>query len=317
MIKIILWQQKLVCRVGFRGIISEIQSNLVGASMTVVFLNGEFMPMADAKISPMDRGFLFGDGIYEVIPSYAGRCVGFLPHMQRMQDGLKAIGMPLPMDIDAFKTVVDRLVNDNGRGNLGVYIHVSRGTDTKRNHAFPLNVAQTVFAFTFEIPAEPVADKTKVKGYKVISAEDLRWKRCHVKSTSLLGNVMHFQQGQDAGVNETILYNAEGYLTEASACNVFVVKDNMILTPPLDNQLLPGITRLMLLDILKQDNKLKFVERAVHMDEVRDADEIWLTSSSKEIAPVLELDGKPVGDGKVGDRWLAAQGLFSQQKYNY
>ena len=285
--------------------------------MTIVFLNGEFMPMAEAKISPMDRGFLFGDGIYEVIPSYAGRCVGFLPHLQRMESGLQAIGMPLPMEIDAFKSLVERLIIDNGSGNLGVYIHVSRGTDTKRAHAFPVNVAQTTFAFTFEIPSEPVADKSLVKGYKVSSTEDLRWKRCHIKSTSLLGNVMHFQQGQDAGNNETLLFNQDGYLTEASACNVFVVKDKTILTPPLDHQLLPGITRMLLLDILKQEGSLQVVERPVHMDEVRSADEIWLTSSSKEIAPVIELDGKAVGDGKVGDIWLAAQSLFSQHKYNY
>ena len=285
--------------------------------MASVFLNGEFMPMAEAKISPMDRGFLFGDGIYEVIPSYAGRCIGLLPHLQRMQAGLQAIGMPLPMDIEGFKTVITRLISDNGSGNLGIYIHVSRGADIKRSHAFPLNVPQTVFAFAFEIPSEPVADKSKVKGFRVISTEDLRWKRCQVKSTSLLGNVMHFQQGQDAGVNETILFNKDGFLTEASSCNVFMVKDNVILTPPLDNQLLPGITRQLLLDMLKRDANFQVSERAVHMDELRVADEIWLTSSSKEIAPVIELDGQPVGNGEIGDMWLAAQRLFSQLKYQY
>ena len=285
--------------------------------MASVFLNGEFMPMAEAKISPMDRGFLFGDGIYEVIPSYAGRCIGILPHLQRMQAGLQAIGMPLPMDIEAFKTVITRLISDNGSGNLGIYIHVSRGADIKRSHAFPLNVPQTVFAFAFEIPSEPVADKSKVKGFRVISTEDLRWKRCQVKSTSLLGNVMHFQQGQDAGVNETILFNKDGFLTEASSCNVFMVKDNVILTPPLDNQLLPGITRQLLLDMLKRDQNFQVSEQAVHMDELRVADEIWLTSSSKEIAPVIELDGQPVGNGEIGDMWLAAQSLFSQLKYQY
>ena len=285
--------------------------------MASVFLNGEFMPMAEAKISPMDRGFLFGDGIYEVIPSYAGKCIGLLPHLQRMQAGLQAIGMPLPMDIEAFKTVITRLISDNGSGNLGIYIHVSRGADIKRSHAFPLNVPQTVFAFAFEIPSEPVADKSIVKGFRVISTEDLRWKRCQVKSTSLLGNVMHFQQGQDAGVNETILFNKDGFLTEASACNVFMVKDNIIFTPPLDNQLLPGITRQLLLDMLKRDANLQVSERAVHMDELRVADEIWLTSSSKEIAPVIELDGQPVGNGEIGDMWLAAQRLFSQHKYQY
>jgi D-alanine transaminase len=285
--------------------------------MASVFLNGEFMPMAEAKISPMDRGFLFGDGIYEVIPSYAGRCIGLLPHIQRMQAGLQAIGMPLPMDIEAFKTVITRLISDNGSGNLGIYIHVSRGADIKRSHAFPLNVPQTVFAFAFEIPSEPVADKSIVKGFRVISTEDLRWKRCQVKSTSLLGNVMHFQQGQDAGVNETILFNKDGFLTEASSCNVFMVKNNIILTPPLDNQLLPGITRQLLLNMLKRDPNFQVSERAVHMDELRVADEIWLTSSSKELAPVIELDGQPVGNGEIGDTWLAAQRLFSQQKYNY
>ena len=285
--------------------------------MSTVFLNGEFMPMAEAKISPMDRGFLFGDGIYEVIPSYAGRCVGLLPHLQRMESGLRAIGMPMPMDFAAFTALIDRLIADNGRGNLGIYIHVSRGTDTKRQHAYPKNVPQTVFAFAFEIPAEPVADKSRVKTFKVCSTQDLRWQRCHIKSTSLLGNVMHFQQSQDTGNHETILFNQDGYLTEASACNVFVVKNNKIMTPPLDHQLLPGITRQLLLSIIRQHSNLEVSEQAIYIDEVRQADEIWLTSSSKEIAPVIELDGKPVGDGRVGDMWLAAQRLFSQYKYQY
>lgn len=284
--------------------------------MGSVFLNGDFMPMSEAKISPMDRGFLFGDGIYEVIPSYAGKLVGFEPHMRRLETGLQAIGMPMPMGISAIKTVVERLIVENGAGNLGIYLHVSRGADVKRFHAYPTNVSQTVFAFAFEIPAEPVADKSKSKGFKVVTSEDLRWKRCHIKSTSLLGNVMHFQQSQTAGVNETILYDDNAYLTEASSCNVFIVKDGVIITPPLSEKLLPGITRGMLLDILKNDGSLSFEERAVHMDEVRSADEIWLTSSSKEIAPVIEIDGLPVGDGQIGDIWLKAQGLFSQHKYN-
>lgn len=285
--------------------------------MGTVFLNGDFMPMAEAKISPMDRGFLFGDGIYEVIPSYQGKCVGLVPHLMRMEQGLKAIGMTLPMSLIDMKTLVEQLIEKNGAGNLGIYLHVSRGTDVKRFHAYPVDVAQTVFAFSFDIPAEPVADKNHAKAYKVRSSHDLRWQRCHIKSTSLLGNVMHFQQGQDAGVNETLLFNKDGYLTEASACNVFIVKNQQILTPPLDNQLLPGITRDLLLKILRQDQQFKLEERAIHMDEVRQADEIWLTSSTKEIAPVVELDGKRVGDGKIGDCWLAAQTLFSANKYNY
>lgn len=283
----------------------------------VVFLNGQFMPMSEAKISPMDRGFLFGDGIYEVVPSYNQNLVGFGLHIQRMQKGLDAIGIKLDMSIDDWREVAKTLMEKNISDNLALYFHVSRGTDVTRFHAYPTDIQPTVFAFAFEISAATVADKQLVKPYKVTSAEDLRWKRCQIKSTSLLGNVMHFQQGQDAGVHETILYNQRNELTEASACNVFLVKDEVVITPPLDNQLLPGITRHMLLDILRQDGTLEVQERAVNMAEVRAADELWLTSSSKEIAPVIELDGKTIGNGKVGDIWQLAQSLFSLNKYKY
>jgi D-alanine transaminase len=283
----------------------------------VVFLDGQFLPMSEAKISPMDRGFLFGDGIYEVVPSYDTKLVGFGLHIKRMQSGLDAIGITLNMDIGDWRNIADTLIEKNGKGNLGLYFHVSRGADVKRFHAYPEHIKPTVFAYAFNIQAAPVADKQSVNQYRVNSTEDLRWKRCHIKSTSLLGNVMHFQQGQDAGVHETILFNQRGQLTEASACNVFIVKNEVVITPPLDNQLLPGITRNMLLDILRKDGTLQVQERAVSMNEVHAADELWLTSSSKEIAPVVELDGKPVGNARVGDIWLLAQALFSANKYNY
>jgi D-alanine transaminase len=283
----------------------------------IVFLDGQFMPMSEAKISPMDRGFLFGDGIYEVVPSYDTSLVGFGLHIERMQNGLDAIGIKLNMGIDDWRDVAQNLIEKNGRGNLGLYFHVSRGADVKRFHAYPENIQPTVFAYAFDIPAANIADKQSVNQYRVASTEDLRWKRCHIKSTSLLGNVMHFQQGQDAGVHETILYNQRNELTEASACNVFIVKNEEVITPLLDNQLLPGITRNMLLDILRKDGTLKVQERVIRMSEVHAADELWLTSSSKEVVPVVELDGQPVGNGKVGDIWQLAQSLFSANKYHY
>jgi D-alanine transaminase len=283
----------------------------------IVFLNGQFVPMSEAKISPMDRGFLFGDGIYEVVPSYNTQLVGFSLHIERMQNGLKAIGIKLNQSVDDWRDIAQTLIEKNGKGNLGLYFHVSRGTDVKRFHAYPDDIQPTVFAYAFNIPAANVADKALVKQFKVASTEDLRWKRCQIKSTSLLGNVMHFQQGQDAGVHETILYNQHNELTEASACNVFIVKNDVVITPPLDNQLLPGITRHMLLDILRKDGTLQVEERAISMNEVRAADELWITSSSKDIAPVVELDGQPVGNGKVGDIWQLAQTLYSASKYNY
>ncbi|MCF2946861.1 aminotransferase class IV [Paraglaciecola aquimarina] len=287
------------------------------ANSDIVFLNGDYLPMNEAKISPMDRGFLFGDGIYEMVPSYGGQLVGLGLHIKRMQNGLKAIGIQLDMGLSEWRDIALNLTKKNGSGNLGVYLHVSRGADVKRFHAFPENIQPTVFAFAFEIPAAPVADKTLTKQFKVNSALDKRWKHCDIKSTSLLGNVMHFQHSQDSGVNETILFNAQNELTEASACNVFVVKGTHIVTPPLDKQLLPGITRFMVLDILRQEPSLSIEERVVTMAEVQNADEIWLTSSSKEIVPVIELDGESVGDGKVGDIWQLAQTLYSKNKFSY
>lgn len=285
--------------------------------MSTVFLNDSFLPMEEAKISPMDRGFLFGDGIYEVVPSYDGKLVGFAPHIERMNNGMKEIGIQFDWSLEQWREVAEGLIEKNGGGNLGIYLHVSRGADTKRFHAYPDNVPATVFAFAFDIPAAPVADKTQAKKYKVTTTRDLRWERCHIKSTALLGNVMHFQHGFERGANETLLFNANNELTEASACNAYVIKDGVIATPPLDNQILPGITRHILLDILRKDGSIKIEERVVSMDEVFNADEVWVTSSSKEIAPVVEVDGKAIGNGEVGDVWEAAQKLYSAGKYNY
>lgn len=285
--------------------------------MSVVFLNDRYMPMEEAKISPMDRGFLFGDGIYEVIPSYDGELVGFAPHIDRMNQGLELIGINFKWDVKKWRGVCEALIEKNGSGNLGIYLHVSRGADSKRFHAYPSDVTPTVYAYAFEIPAANVPDKSKAKAYKVATTEDLRWQRCNIKSTALLGNVMHFQHGHAQGYNETILYNANNEMTEGSACNAYIVKDGVVITPPLDNQILPGITRLMLLDILAKHTDIKVEERVVTMDEVLAADEVWLTSSSKEIAPVIEIDGKPVGSGEIGDVWLAAQTAYTENKTEY
>jgi len=285
--------------------------------MSIAFLDGAYLPLEEAKISPLDRGFLFGDGIYEVVPSYAGNMVGFAPHIARMKTGLAAVGINLDWSEADWADLCNRLIKENGAGNLGIYLHVSRGADTKRFHGFPENIAPTVFAFAFEIAPPPVADKALANSYKVSTDRDLRWERCHIKSTALLGNVLHFQQGYKQGHGETLLFNANNELTEASACNAFIVKDGIVSTPPLDNQLLPGITRHIVLDVLRQDGSIAVEERTVTMDEVTSADEVWITSSSKEIAPVIEIDGVAVGNGEVGDVWLAAQALYTAGKFNY
>lgn len=286
--------------------------------MTIAFLNGEFMPLSEAKISPMDRGFLFGDGIYEVIPTYHGKAVGMTGHLSRMRDGLAAISITNPYSAKQWQQNLDGLIDANAShfpsGNIGVYFHISRGTDTKRYHAYPQNITPTVFGFAFEIaPAQPL-EADKVKPFKVALEEDKRWQRCHIKSTSLLGNVMHFQAGVESGVQETILHNSDGIITEASSCNVFMVKDNAIFTPPLDNQLLPGITRQIALEAFKKAG-LVVEEKWFTTEDLFNADEVWLTSSSKEIAPVIEVDGKTIGIGEVGQMWEKAIKAYHNYKF--
>ncbi len=287
--------------------------------MSIAYLNGEYQPLSEARISPLDRGFLFGDGIYEVIPYYNGKSVGLMPHINRMIDGLAAIEIKCNKSADEWKALLDDLVARNAEmgENLGVYVHVSRGTDVKRYHPYPDGVEPTIFCFCFGIKDPEPVDRTQVTQYSLVSTEDLRWQRCHIKSTALLGNVMHYQEGYSTGADEALLYNADGELTEGSSCNVFIVKDGKISTPIQDNQILPGITRRIIIDSIKADGSLSLEERTITMDEVRDADEIWITSSSKEIAPVTKLDGNAVGNGEVGEIWEQAFKIYTASKYDY
>jgi D-alanine transaminase len=284
--------------------------------MNKVYLNGEFVDISEAKISPMDRGFLFGDGIYEVIPTYLGKPVGLRLHLERMKNGLHDVGIDYEINADVWTDIIRELISQQPSESQGVYVHVSRGTDVKRFHAYPENVSPTVFAYAFDTPASQDTTSEKVKGFHVTTGRDLRWQRCHIKSTSLLGNVMHFQQAHDAGVDEIILYNENKEITEAAACNVFVVKNNIIYTPPLDNHLLPGVTRRIAIDAIKHYTDYKMLEETISLEALLNADEVWITSSSKEIGPVLSIDGKAVGGGKKGSIWIDAQKAYNKHKFN-
>jgi D-alanine transaminase len=284
--------------------------------MSKVYLNGDFVDASEAKISPMDRGFLFGDGIYEVIPTYLGKPVGLRLHLERMKNGLHDVGINYEINADVWADIIRELISQHPSESQGVYVHVSRGTDVKRFHAYPKNVAPTVFAYAFDTPPSQDATSEKVKGFHVTTGRDMRWQRCHIKSTSLLGNVMHFQQGQDAGVDEIILYNENKEITEAAACNVFVVKNNIIYTPPLDNHLLPGVTRRIAIDAIKHYTDYEMLEETILLDAMLNADEVWITSSSKEIGPVLSIDGKTVGNGKQGPIWVEAQNAYNKYKFS-
>lgn len=284
--------------------------------MTTVYLNGEYMPLEQAKISPMDRGFLFGDGIYEVITCYGSQMVGFTPHIERMFAGLDALEIKHEFSQEQLWDICTNLYQYNDGDNLGIYLHVSRGADDKRAHGYPADLTPTLFAYAFAI-TKPLADSETAKQYRVMTQQDLRWQRCNIKSTALLGNVMHFQQSQNAGCDETLLFNSNDELTEASSCNVFVVKNGVVSTPLLDSQKLPGVTRLLLISILRQYSDIKVEERVVTRQELEQADEVWLSSSSKQVGPVVEIDGRPVADGKIGPLWSTAQSLFMQHQFDF
>ncbi len=278
--------------------------------MSIVYLNGEFVPLEDAKISVLDRGFLFADGVYEVIPAYGGYLLRLDEHLQRLQNSLDAIRLENPMSNDQWRELLEKLLEENPSEDQSIYLQVTRGVAAKRNHGFPDEVTQTVFAMVSELPH---VDKEELRpGVSAITLDDIRWKSCDIKSVSLLGNILLRQQAHDRGAAEAILVN-EGKVTEGAASNVFIVKNAVIITPPTGPCLLPGITRDLILELAEQ-HKMPFEVRDVDEKELDEAEEIWLTSSTKEILPVVELDGKSVENGQAGPIWEKMIDIYQAYK---
>jgi D-alanine transaminase len=270
--------------------------------MSMVFLNGEFMPADQARISPMDRGFLFADGIYEVIPAYGGTLFRLEDHLARLARSLEAIQLADPMTAKQWTELLEQLVQKNGGGNLAVYLQVTRGAPAKRDHAFPTDdVVPTVFAMCSPVAAPAADSPDTATGIAAITLDDIRWSRCDIKSVSLLPNIMLRQQAAQAGAGEAILLR-DGFVTEGSASNVFVVIDGEICTPPRSHEILGGITRDLVIELCREHD-LPVREREINETELRKATEIWVTSSTKEVVPVVQLNNQPVGDGKPGELW--------------
>lgn len=257
-----------------------------------VFLNGKFMPLADAHISPLDRGFIFGDGVYEVIPFYDGKALRLGEHFKRLQRSLDELEIENPYSDDQWNAHIGALVQHNGGGNIAVYIQVTRGV-AKRDFAPIKGLTQTVFMMANPLPTP----KREVyeRGISCVSLDDSRWLRCHIKSTALLGAVMLKHESNSAGADEAMLFR-DGYLTESSASNIAVVKNGVILCPPLDNLILPGITYELMIELARNAG-IPLEIRRVSRREVKAADELWILSSTKEVVPITVLDGEPVGHG--------------------
>jgi D-alanine transaminase len=279
----------------------------------MIYLNGEFMPIGQAKIPVLDRGFIFGDGIYEVIPAYSRRPFRLDAHLARLQASLGAIQIDNPHSAPEWGGLLAKIIAANPWEDQGVYLQVTRGV-ARRDHTFVKGVSPTVFIMSNPL-VTPTEEQVK-NGASAIVLEDFRWLRCDIKSTSLLGNCMLRTAAAEAGCAEAILVR-NGRLTEASASNVFIVIGGTVLAPPKSHLILPGVTYDVVLEILR-DNRLSHAVRPVSEAELRTADEVWITSSSREVLAITTLDGKPVGHGgnagKPGPVFERMHALYQQFK---
>jgi D-alanine transaminase len=275
----------------------------------MVFLNGELLAIEQAKVPVLDRGFIFGDGIYELVPVYSRIPFRLEEHLDRLERSLREVRIKNPYSRAEWRDVIRRLIAAQPFEDQGLYFQVTRGV-AKRDHAFPQGAEPTVFAMSNPLVTPPAA--LVERGAAARSAVDFRWQRCDIKSISLIGNCLLRQLSADAGEAETILFR-DGRLTEASASNVFIVMGGVIQAPPKSNLILPGITYDVVVE-LARDAGLPLEMRDIPEAEVRAADEVWVTSSSKEILAIVSLDGKPIGGGKPGPVFRRMHALYQEFK---
>lgn len=274
---------------------------------SVVFLNGQFVRLADAKISVLDRGFIFGDGIYEVVPFYRGKPFRIEQHLDRLERSLARISIDPGMSREDWRDLVAKMASRTELPHFTVYLQITRGP-AKRDHGFPAQSTPTVFAMVS--PFSPPSAVQREQGLTAVSMPDLRWLRCEIKSTSLLGNVLAKQHAVEAQVDEVIQFR-DGHLTEGASCNVWVVRDGVLMAPPLDNLILEGI-RYRFLEELAAEVGVAFEARRITQEEVSRADEIMMSSATKEVLPVVQLDGRPVGTGKPGPVYAKLRLAYDQ-----
>jgi D-alanine transaminase len=282
----------------------------VAEPLPICYLNGAYLPIEDARISPLDRGFLYADGAYEVMPVYSGRPFRVAAHCARLARSLAELRMEDPLSGAEWHALFAELIGRNGGGDQYIYWQVTRGAERGRNHAPLPQVPRTVFAFCAPFPA--VNPAVLERGLACITAADTRWSRCDIKSVALLANVLLRQLAVDAGAGETILLR-DGELTEASASAVHVVIGGELRTPQQSARLLPGTTRSVMEELAQ---RLGLGHRATRVSEseLRGAEEIWLSAATREVAPVTTLDGRPVGDGKPGPIWRKLYDEFQRYK---
>jgi D-alanine transaminase len=282
----------------------------VAEPLPLCYLNGEYLPLAEARISPLDRGFLYGDGVYEVMPVYAGRPFRLPAHCARLTRSLAEIRMADPLTRAQWCEIFATLIAGNGGGDQYLYWQVTRGAERGRNHAPLPEIARTVFAFCAPLPVASPA--VLENGVACVTAQDTRWARCDIKSVALLANVLLRQLAVDADAAETILLR-NGELMEASASTVHVVIGGELRTPPNSHRILPGTTRGAVEELAARTG-VPCRSASVSEAQLRQAQEIWISAATREVQPVTRLDGTPVGTGRPGPLWRRVYDEFQRWK---
>ena len=276
----------------------------------VVYLNGEYLPQSQAKVSVLDRGFLFGDGVYEVIPVFGGRPLRQEEHLDRLQRSMDRVSLSNPLSREEWGRIFQQLLQQNPGDDRSIYLQVTRGAPPVRDLSLAEDVPPTVFVMVNEI--KPVDYARLETGIDAITVDDFRWHACDIKSVSLIANVMVRLRANAENVMDAIMVR-DGLVTEGTASNIFVVHDGIVSTPPKSECLLPGITRDLVIE-MAEANDISVEERDIKREELETADEIWLTSSTREIAPVVRLDDHVVGAGVAGEHWKKIIGLYQDYK---
>lgn len=286
------------------------QCGVVARLEAVVYLDGEYLPLSQAKVSVLDRGFLFGDGVYEVVPVFGGRPLRLREHLDRLQRSMDRVSLHNPLTRSQWQRIFDGLLDKNPGDDRAIYLQVTRGVAPIRDLSVGAGTRPTVFVMVNEIRQ---ADFTELQaGISAIKVEDFRWKACDIKSISLIANVMIRLRANQSEVVDAILVR-DGLVTEATASNVFLVNRGIISTPTKSEHLLAGITRDLVIELARA-NGLTVEERDIDENELETADEIWLTSSTREIAPVVRLDDRVVGHGVAGECWKKMVTIYSHYK---
>lgn len=280
-------------------------------SEQTAYLNGEFIPLMEAKISTQDRGFLFGDGVYEVIPVYQKKLFYFEEHYQRLENSLQATQIANPLTKKEWQNLLQQLIERHPWDNQYIYLQVTRGIQMQRDHLPEDCMTPTIYAYTS--PLKALSEEILKYGIKVVTVEDIRWLRCDIKAITLLPNVMLKLAAKQQGADDAILIGQDGLVREGSASNIMLIKDRQIITPPNSNKILPGITRIVIHHLAKVQ-QIPFMEREIREDELESADELWLCSSTKEALPICQLNGMAVGDGIPGPLWRLMRNLYQEYK---